>query len=39
MIGKATEGLDEVQAARGMTSNLMKTMAHSPAMLKGVPRF
>lgn len=32
--GKAKEGLDEVQATYGMTPNLMKTMAHSPAVLR-----
>ncbi len=32
--GKAKEGLDEVQAAYGMTPNLMRTMANSPAVLR-----
>lgn len=33
--GKAKELLDAVQSKLGMTPNLMKTMAHSPAVLDG----
>lgn len=37
--GKAKELLDAVQSKLGMTPNLMKTMAHSPAVLEAYLNF
>ena len=37
--GKAKQLLEGVQAQMGMTPNLMRTMAHSPAMLKAYLAF